>query len=671
MTRALKMFRLLISTFPLFFVANLVAQQSLALPDDSIELIEVIASKDFQSLDYKVLRRDDFIHSAQSLTDVLNATNGIQIRQISGVGNPVSISIRGSTSKQVQLYIDGQLINDSQFGGFDLNQLALEQIQSIEISKSQAIGTGVTPLGGVIRINTYNPADDTLRLSLGVGSFGYRELNLIKNKSFEDTSISFGLNHLASANDYSYLVPQTFENSSLSQQQKLRNNGYDKKGLFINAETGWGSQQLRFNFQYTRQHKELANYQNNSPQNNSSLNSDTLRYGFEHNWSLDLEWLEQLEFELYRQVKDERYFDQPYPGQNNQGDYRSVKYNGAFKSYLNIGPFKLTPFVAYDRQDFKSKTTNNYQSNQCNGISGCDVSARQNRFNFGSRVEWSPARLPINAYVLLSQLRERNSNRPINQPNAVSFSADNTFNTQELGLSYQHDDFELFANWSDGVRTPTLFELFGDRGSFKGNDDLEPERARTLSVGGSYNQDNYAFTSSIYKKDLENSIVAIFNSSNVGSYRNVSSAQLIGIELQANYQFNLAWSSVAQVNIINSETYSHFVAFNLKKLPGIYHQQYSVALQYEHSEHWNFKLKVNVDNELYFNRANTFENKQRHFGSGSPSDRITTDFNARWKQGSWLASLSLNNLFNAQYQDLANRSAHGRSILLKLSIEKL
>lgn len=259
------MFRLLISTFPLFFVANLVAQQSSALPDESIEVIDVIASKDFQSLDYKVLRRDDFIHSAQSLTDVLNAANGIQIRQISGVGNPASVSIRGSTSKQVQLYIDGQLINDSQFGGFDLNQLALEQIQSIEISKSQAIGTGVTPLGGVIRINTYNPEDDSLRLSLGVGSFGYRELNLIKNESFEDTSISFGLNHLASANDYSYLVPQTFENSSLSQKQKLRNNGYDKKGLFVNAETGWGSQQLRFNLQYARQHKELANYQNNSP----------------------------------------------------------------------------------------------------------------------------------------------------------------------------------------------------------------------------------------------------------------------------------------------------------------------------------------------------------------------------------------------------------------------
>jgi len=291
--------------------------------------------------------------------------------------------------------------------------------------------------------------------------------------------------------------------------------------------------------------------------------------------------------------------------------------------------------------------------------------------NFGSRVEWSAARLPINAYVLLSQLREHNSNLPVNQLNGVTFSTDNNFNAQELGLSYWRDDFKLFANWSDGVRTPTLFELFGDRGSFKGNDDLKPEQSTTLSVGGSYHRENYKLTSTVYKKDLEDSIVAIFNSSNVGSYRNVSSAQLIGLELQVNYQFNRAWSSTVQANIIDSETYSPFVAFNLKKLPGIYHQQYSVALQYEHDEHWNFRFKVNVDNELYFNRANTFESKQSHFGNGSPNDRLTTDFNASWNRGVWRASLSLNNIFNEQYQDLANRPAQGRSILFKLSIEEI
>ena len=107
------------------------------------------------------------------MSDILKSINGIQIRQISGLGNPVSISIRGSNSKQVQLYIDGQLINDSQFGGFDLNQIPTEQIESIEISKNQAIGTGATPIGGVIRINTFNPNEDSKKMSLAIGSFRF------------------------------------------------------------------------------------------------------------------------------------------------------------------------------------------------------------------------------------------------------------------------------------------------------------------------------------------------------------------------------------------------------------------------------------------------------------------------------------------------------------------
>ena len=115
-----------------------------------IEVVEVVNSHDFASVNYEVLRRDDFISSAQTLSDVLSNVNGIQIRQISGLGNPVSISIRGSSTKQVQMYIDGLLVNDSQLGSFDLNQIPTEQIESIEISKNQALGTGSTPIGGVI-----------------------------------------------------------------------------------------------------------------------------------------------------------------------------------------------------------------------------------------------------------------------------------------------------------------------------------------------------------------------------------------------------------------------------------------------------------------------------------------------------------------------------------------
>ena len=131
------MFSYLRYTFVIFLIAMPVVSQAEDVLSNDIEVIEVVNGQSFYSPNYQVLHRESFVHSSQTLADILQSVNGIQIRQISGIGNPVSVSIRGSSSKQVQLYIDGQLINDSQFGGFDLNQIPTEQIESIEISKTR------------------------------------------------------------------------------------------------------------------------------------------------------------------------------------------------------------------------------------------------------------------------------------------------------------------------------------------------------------------------------------------------------------------------------------------------------------------------------------------------------------------------------------------------------
>ena len=252
-------------------------------PSSDVEVIEVVNNHDFASSNYQVLRREDFIDSSQSLSDILGQVNGIQIRQISGVGNPVSISIRGSSAKQVQFFIDGQLVNDSQFGSFDLNQIPTEQIESIEISKNQAIGTGSTPIGGVIRINTYNPSEDTQKVSVSLGSFGYQELSLLKNTAFKYHSLAIGGTYLASDNDYDYLVPQSFDDPSKSITEPLRNNAFEKFSLFINDSAQINQHQLRVNLTYNKQDKGLANYQNNSPENSSNIEMDSLRYGLQYN----------------------------------------------------------------------------------------------------------------------------------------------------------------------------------------------------------------------------------------------------------------------------------------------------------------------------------------------------------------------------------------------------
>ena len=658
----------------LFAVCNILLAKALSaqeLPvntqhnNDSIEVIKVVNSHEFARHNYQVIRREEFIHSAQNLSDILSRVNGIQIRKISGVGNPVSISIRGSSAKQVQFYIDGQLINDGQFGGFDLNQIPTEQIETIEISKSQALGSGATPIGGVIRINTYNPAEDTNKIALSLGSFGYQELALMQNTAFNDHSLALGATYLASDNDYDYLVPSPLNDPNNPTTEPLLNNGFNKLSLFINDSAQLGQHQLRSNISYNTQDKDLASYRNNSVKNNASISSDKLRYSLEHNWMSGIDYLDTLNTEYYGERTDENYQDRFLETKQSSSKYTTQKHHISVKPSFTLPSITFSPYIDISNETFSSISEVNGETKQCNGISACDFNAKQQQFNVGGRFSWSSQSLPLSSYVLFNRLSEDNSNNALNQANNSKKVTSNAYNTQEFGLSYNTKSTQSALNWSDGLRTPTMFELFGDRGSFKGNSNLLPEKAETYSASLNYKETlaSIALSSSmaIYHQAMENAIVAVFNTSGTGGYRNVNSAKIKGLEWQLSSQITNALSMSVQISLLDSKTNSVFVAFNNKKLPGIYHQQYSASLDYKFNNQWQIKINSQFDKALYFDRPNI----------SSISNKQVTDLSVQWRLNNYRINFNCTNLFDQAYQDLANRPAQGRSIQLKFSIEDI
>ena len=178
---------------------------------------------------------------------------------------------------------------------------------------------------------------------------------------------------------------------------------------------------------------------------------------------------------------------------------------------------------------------------------------------------------------------------------------------------------------------------------------------------------SYSFNAAVYHQQSDNAIVAIFNSSGVGAYKNVSNATLNGLELETKLTISPALSLNLQANIIDSQTNSVIKSFNNKKLPGIYHQQYSVSVNYQFNPQWKIHIRNTLDKDLYFNRANIFESTNGQ--DGKPAQRLLTDIQLGYTSGIYGLNLNLNNLFSQQYQDLANRPAQGRSIQFKISIQ--
>jgi len=65
---------------------------------------------------YSLIKRDQFEGKIESLAEVIEKEAGVQVRQAGGLGSYSVISLRGSTSEQVMIYIDGILLNEASGG---------------------------------------------------------------------------------------------------------------------------------------------------------------------------------------------------------------------------------------------------------------------------------------------------------------------------------------------------------------------------------------------------------------------------------------------------------------------------------------------------------------------------------------------------------------------------
>lgn len=646
------------STF-IFILYGLLLTAKPALAKSEIkDVIKVEGEKTTYKTNYTLLQRSDFLSKGSSLSDIIQKQTGVQIRQVGGIGNQVSVSIRGSTHKQVQFYIDGQLINSGQFGGFDLNQLPLEQIQSIEISKSQAVDTGSTPIGGVIKINTLDPNKNQTRISGAIGSFNLAQLSAVKSVQLGGHQMSANLSYLTTANDYTYKVKEPLDNTNYSAQEKLRNNDYQKLSAYINDSFVIGDHKIKASFQFIGQDKKLPSYRNNSYKNKASLDTNTRRLSLSDDWLIDMNLLESVSAEAYVESKKEIYWDKFISTKPKRYDYKTDTQAINLNALVNLNAIKAMPYLKLSDSKYQSESANGKQGKGCNGVSSCDIIAQQTQMHLGSRFEYNQNNW--SSHLLLNQMFDDNSNQ-LNQQTEFEFEPKNNnqhYFTFDSSLSYQLNQQFFSINAAKGLRTPSLFERYGDRGMLKGNDDLSPEASSTFSFAYAIQSKYWQLDSSLYTTQLEDAIVAIYNSSGVGSYQNISKAQILGFELMSQYQISSQFDLLFNLTLQDSNTDSIETAYDNKMLPGIYHEQYQVEIKYQPIQAFNLSLSASHDKALYISRANIDD---------SQAKRTLVDINSQYQINNWRFALQILNLSDQRYQNLANRPAVGRSFKLSVT----
>ncbi len=119
-------------------------------------------------------------YGSKTVADALRNVPGVDIKTNGSLGSASSAMLRGSSSQQVLILLNGNKMNSPLLGTFDLGDILVDNIERIEIVKSPLSALyGADAVGGAINIITKSPADGKqLSADISYGTFGTQLIKL-------------------------------------------------------------------------------------------------------------------------------------------------------------------------------------------------------------------------------------------------------------------------------------------------------------------------------------------------------------------------------------------------------------------------------------------------------------------------------------------------------------
>jgi vitamin B12 transporter len=492
---------------------NLDREQALKLPDVLISANRQVQARNDSSAANTVFTRDDIDRlQPSSVTDLLQRVPGVQVAQSGGRGSVPGIYIRGTSSAQTLVLVDGQRIGSSSSGDSNLQHLNIDQIERVEVLRgSRSVIYGSDAIGGVIQIFTRRSAEQSLqpRLHLGVGSHQTWERSIGLSGGDQQTRFSLG----ASLDDTA------------------------------------GS---------NRTHESYASDRDDDAYRNQSL-SLSLSHAFNDDWEAGLNLLDnrgKSEFDNPFGRFDSNTFEslaqKPYSefAVSSFSSYVDGRINEAWKSRLELGHSENRE-KTFDKLSDERTVFNTYRDS-LNWQNDLRLDERnslivggdwyQDRVNsstaFAEDSRWNRAAFVQHRFRADNFSTELGLRRDQNQ----QFGGQNSWSgTLTLPLNADND---VLLTYSEGFRAPTFNDLYYPDFS---NPDLKPETSKSYELQWrSQLSESTRLETSLYRTDLEDAIIFGSNS----RPQNVASARINGFEAALRQEL-FGWQSNLGLAIID------------------------------------------------------------------------------------------------------------------------
>ena len=549
----------------------------------------------------------------QSINDLLKMAVGVDVRQRGPIGAQTDVSIRGGTSEQITILLNGISICDPQTGhnAFDL-PCDISDIERIEVLEGPAGRVyGTSSLVGAINIVTRDVRSKMAEVRVEDGSFGYLSAA---------GRVALGLHSLSSnytrSDGYSRSKAGSL-NSDYSGGKVFYQGGYQCEGLLLNwsgglSVKGFGSNTFysaKFDEQYERTTKIYT-----ALQGDLTIGKLHVRPAIYWNRSYD-------RFELIR-GSEER-----VPFNYHRSDVFGINLNTYFDWQLGRtamgAEFRNEDIVSTNLGEPLSDPFSHYKV----GL---------NRSNLSFHLEHN---------ILLKRFTL----------SAGFIAIKNTWNQMPFKLypgidaSYRiGDHWKVYASYNSSLRMPSFTELYYSVGGHKADKYLKPEELHAVEGGVKYSNHWLTAQTSIFHHHARNMIDWVMDSRDpnaVWQSVNYTKLNTLGQEISLN-------SKLSTLNFQLSYCHLHQQKQEAAYLQSQYSLEYlrhkvTASLRWTISDH--LRLSLNYRWQDRMGSYTTVDGKVCDYHPYS-----VVDARLDWLQDSYTLYLEGNNLTGHRYVDYGN-----------------
>ena len=578
-----------------------------------------------------------------TVADVLRSRGGITIVDPFGDGNG-SVDLRGfgeSASSNTLVLVDGRRLNNSDLSGPNLNSVALNNIERIEIVKGSAGSLyGDQAVGGVVNIITKTPEDFEGSIAVSSGSYHRR-------------SLSFSLSDVLD-NNLSYRL----SGEALRTNNYRDNNDLRANNIFANVTYDNGNTRLFFDWNHDDENQELpgaliAEEARAEPRQSAVFFADDFsdqdesayRIGIDQqlndNWAFVAEYTDRTE--STESVNNFRGCGVPGPfffacsQVINTAERDQDSFNPRFVANYPLanGEIVITLGGDFTRTDYNSDIPGSFINRS--------IDQRINSY-------YAQAVIPVHkdTYLTLGHRTAHIKDRlrdNIAFPNGDSLS--DSVEVYNIGLSKQIENLKLFVRYDENFRFAKVDEQVFTAVDVVG---LDPQTGVSRELGFEYQTAKDKFTVYFYKLRTQNEIafdptanngLPFFNGANVNFDSIIREGFVIDSKHSVNDALSLSFSYTSTDNTFSSGVFAD------NTVSGAPDSLARFAVSYNVTSKWSSLFELQHTGEQFLSGDNANAQDQK-------SDFSVFNLATSYVDKNWSATIRLNNVLNRRYSESEN-----------------